>query len=284
MRLARISSRVRSSGASRSISSSKVRLASSIIAHSSPRTSMPWPAQALGVDAARLVAQLVDAQRVGQPPRRVDRDDRDARALGGQAHRQRGRRRRLAHAARARADDDALAAPARAAHSARSSSRARRASRQAVGVEDERQRDDRGAPSAAAQAPQLRALRRARARGRGGAARTAGRSGAASSARRLGGAEALGRSTPLTTTSVDLEPERRRAARRCRVERLVDRHLLGAWPPRRRPSARGRRASRRSYGPGGRSGPRARPRRRCAARSAPRPRGRSPGASRTTRS
>ena len=48
MRLERTSSRVRSSGASSSISSSKVRLASSIIAHSSPRTSMPWPARRLG--------------------------------------------------------------------------------------------------------------------------------------------------------------------------------------------------------------------------------------------
>ena len=48
MRLERTSSRVRSSGARSSISSSKVRLASSIIAHSSPRTSMPWPARRAG--------------------------------------------------------------------------------------------------------------------------------------------------------------------------------------------------------------------------------------------
>src|SRR3954469_3213885 len=41
MRLANTSSRVRSSGASRSISASNVRLASSIIAHSSPRTARP---------------------------------------------------------------------------------------------------------------------------------------------------------------------------------------------------------------------------------------------------
>src|SRR3954471_8302485 len=45
MRLARISSRVAASGASRSITSSNVRLASSIIAHSSPRISTPCGAK-----------------------------------------------------------------------------------------------------------------------------------------------------------------------------------------------------------------------------------------------
>ena len=48
MRLARISSRVAASGASTSMSSSKVRFASSIIAHSSPRSSSPWPAKWAG--------------------------------------------------------------------------------------------------------------------------------------------------------------------------------------------------------------------------------------------
>src|SRR3954447_25259074 len=45
IRLARISSRVAASGASRSITSSNVRLASSIIAHSSPRISTPCGAK-----------------------------------------------------------------------------------------------------------------------------------------------------------------------------------------------------------------------------------------------
>src|SRR4051812_30834101 len=48
MRLANTSSRVRASGARRSISSSNVRLASSIIAHSSPRISTPWAAKRAG--------------------------------------------------------------------------------------------------------------------------------------------------------------------------------------------------------------------------------------------
>src|SRR3954447_6473347 len=45
MRLPRISSRVAASGASRSMTSSNVRFASSIIAHSSPRISTPCPAK-----------------------------------------------------------------------------------------------------------------------------------------------------------------------------------------------------------------------------------------------
>src|SRR3954452_19732002 len=48
MRLASTSSRVRSSGARCSMSWSNVRLASSIIAHSSPRISTPWAAKRLG--------------------------------------------------------------------------------------------------------------------------------------------------------------------------------------------------------------------------------------------
>src|SRR5215213_1431110 len=48
IRLARISSRVAASGDSRSITSSNVRLASSIIAHSSPRISTPWGAKRAG--------------------------------------------------------------------------------------------------------------------------------------------------------------------------------------------------------------------------------------------
>src|SRR5918996_5468675 len=48
MRLESTSSRVAGSGASRSISASNVRLASSISAHSSPRISTPWPAKRSG--------------------------------------------------------------------------------------------------------------------------------------------------------------------------------------------------------------------------------------------
>ena len=68
MRFESTASRVRSSGACHSISSSKVRLASSIIAHSSPSTS--------GVDAPLLVAELGQAERVRQPLGRIDRQHR----------------------------------------------------------------------------------------------------------------------------------------------------------------------------------------------------------------
>jgi hypothetical protein len=47
------------------MSSSKVRLASSIIAHSSPSISIPWPAKRAG-RRARLVAELLEPERVGQ--------------------------------------------------------------------------------------------------------------------------------------------------------------------------------------------------------------------------
>ena len=109
MRLASTSSRVRASGARCSISSSNVRLASSISAHSSPRISTPWAAKRSGVDPPRLVAELLEPERVREPARGVDRDDRDLRAVGRGAHRERGRGRRLAHAAGAGADDDPLA-------------------------------------------------------------------------------------------------------------------------------------------------------------------------------
>ena len=65
--------------------------------------------EALRRDQARLVAELLEPERVGEPPRRVDRDHRDARAVGGGAHGERGGRRGLAHAAGAGADDDPLA-------------------------------------------------------------------------------------------------------------------------------------------------------------------------------
>ena len=62
------------------------------------------------VDQPRLVAELLQPERVREPLRRVDRDDRDLGALGGGAHRERGGGRRLPDAARAGADDDPAAA------------------------------------------------------------------------------------------------------------------------------------------------------------------------------
>ena len=58
------------------------------------------------LDPPRLVVQLDQAERLGQPPGRVDGEDDDAPAGLRRGQRQRRRRRRLAHAAGAAADDD----------------------------------------------------------------------------------------------------------------------------------------------------------------------------------
>ena len=63
----------------------------------------------LGVDPARLVAQLAQAERVGEPLRRVDRQHADAQPAGRHAGRDRRRGRRLADPAGAGADADVLA-------------------------------------------------------------------------------------------------------------------------------------------------------------------------------
>ena len=66
-------------------------------------------ADALGLDQSRLVAELLEAERVRQPPRRVDGHDGDLRAVGRRAHRERGGGRGLAHAAGAGAHHDPAA-------------------------------------------------------------------------------------------------------------------------------------------------------------------------------
>ena len=108
----------------------------------------PVGAEALGVDEPRLVAQLLHPERVGEALGGVDRDDRDPQPVGRHAHRERGRRGRLADAARAGADHDPLAveqrddrchgpdnrgAPGRMAQRLRSGLRARRARRPGTG-------------------------------------------------------------------------------------------------------------------------------------------------------
>ena len=82
--------------ASRPISSSNVRFGSSIIAHSSPLALDPPPRSRARSTSSRLVAQLVQAQRPRQPPRRVDRDQRDLLPPPRQLQADRRRRRRLA--------------------------------------------------------------------------------------------------------------------------------------------------------------------------------------------
>ncbi len=108
----------------------------------------PVGAEALRVDEHRLVAQLLHPERVGESLGGVDRDDRDPQPGGRHAHRERGRRRGLADAARPRADDDPLAfeqrddrchgpdnrgASGRMATGLRSGLRARRARRPGTG-------------------------------------------------------------------------------------------------------------------------------------------------------
>ena len=66
-------------------------------------------AEALGVDEPRLVAELLEPERVGEPPRRVDRHHRDLEPALGHAHRDRGRRGGLPDAARAGAHHDPAA-------------------------------------------------------------------------------------------------------------------------------------------------------------------------------
>ena len=64
--------------------------------------------EAIGRDPARLVLQLLEPERVGEPPGRIDRHDRDLGAARGHPERDRRRGRRLADPARAGADADAL--------------------------------------------------------------------------------------------------------------------------------------------------------------------------------
>ena len=65
--------------------------------------------EALRVDQPRLVAELLEPERVRQPPGGVDGHHGDLGARGGGAHRERGGGRRLADAARAGADHDPAA-------------------------------------------------------------------------------------------------------------------------------------------------------------------------------
>src|SRR5437763_10075388 len=62
------------------------------------------------VDGPGLAGELTQPERLRQPRGGVDRDDSDARAASGDPQRERRRGRRLAHAARAHADADALCA------------------------------------------------------------------------------------------------------------------------------------------------------------------------------
>ncbi len=70
----------------------------------------PLGGQQRGIDPPRLVVELVDAERAGQPAGGVDRHDRHALPFACQPQGERRRRGCLAHAARARADAHALAA------------------------------------------------------------------------------------------------------------------------------------------------------------------------------
>ena len=188
-----------------------MRLASSIIAHSSPRTSMPWPARRVGVDEVRLVAELVDARArwpagaAGSMVTTATRAPSAARPIASAAEvvvlptppepAQMTTRLPARRALTARAP--ASRARARAAASSR---RRRRTAASRPGRARRRRRRRSCARCARARAWAWRA------------ARTSGPSGAASSARDVGGAEALGQHA-VADDEVDLERRRRRAAR-----------------------------------------------------------------------
>ena len=137
----------------------------------------------------------------------------------------------LADAARAGADDDALARPAASSRSvARSSARSspsRASAARAPGVSKTNGSVRTGAsPSAAPQPRQLRRVRRAPGPPAPRAARTARDGGAASSAATSPPRKRCG-ITPLTTTRSSRGPQRVGGQRVAQLERLVDRHLLG---------------------------------------------------------
>ena len=194
------------------MSSSKVRLASSIIAHSSPRTSMPWPARRAGSTRRGSLPSssspsALASRRAGSMVTTATRAP-----CGREAHGQRRRRRRLAHAARARADRRCACprrraltarAPARAPGAATARSRRRRRRTAASAT---------GARAPAAQARSWRALGAGARVARGARRGPRGRRAPPRSARTSAAAKRSG-SMPLADDEVDLERRRRRAAR-----------------------------------------------------------------------
>ena len=181
--------------------------------------------QARGVDEVRLVAELVDA-RARSASRRAGSIVTTATraALGREAHGEGGRRRRLADAARARADDDALAGQARS-HSA-----ALQLARQAREPRRRRPRRRTAAWPRGARAPRRR-RRSCAALGAGARVRVARSADLRAVGRRCSSARASAAakrwaSMPLTTTRPTSRPMSSRSAS-LQGERLVDRHLLG---------------------------------------------------------
>ena len=228
MRLARISSRVSSSGESRSTSSSNVRLGSSVIAHSSPLISTPAAGEARRID-----------ERAGRCPSSSRPSASASRSAGSivttatrapsrrEAHRDRGRGRRLADAARAGADHDALALEALAERAHRTRSRspgelARSTPRRARAGTGRAARPP-GSRARAAVAPAVRAAARARA-WRPRAASTTRSPARPSSAAASAALKRRGL-TRLATASESSRPVRSASARSS-CERLVDRQLL----------------------------------------------------------
>ena len=187
--------------------------------------------EAVGVDEARLVAELVEAERVGQPLGGVDRDDGDAlrpprRAPSRAPPRSSSCPRRPSPRRSRRACPRSRARSQRALQRPRERRRARRASSSSR-RSTKRQRRDRRAPPGGAGA---RAGRAARGRARAARARGAhpGRDGARGLERRaVGGVEAVGQQA----VGDDERRPRGRASSgsaSSQRERLVDRHLLGA--------------------------------------------------------
>ena len=95
------------------------------MAHSSPLIEQARFGKSLGCHEPRLVLELGQAKRVGQAPRGIDGHHRDLGPRGRHAQRDRRRCRRLAHAARASADANALVGQERRQRSQRRLQRGR---------------------------------------------------------------------------------------------------------------------------------------------------------------
>ena len=223
MRLDSTASRVRSSGACSSTSSSKVRFGSSIIAQSSPftgastRCASPSSSASPSALASRRAGSMVSTATL-RPAR--GHAERDGRGRGGLAHSARRRRRRTPPSRRASdRSQPSLQHP-------RQPLELRRADLRLEQVrEREHGRADR-APQAGRCERSVRARRSSESAARVAArASTEPRPPSELEPARLLGAEALRGSTPLTTTASSSMPELV-AQPLLQIDRLVHRDLL----------------------------------------------------------
>ena len=196
------------------MSSSKVRLASSIIAHSSPRSSMPWPAKRAGSTRCGSLPSssspsALASRRAGSIVTTATRAPSAARPMASAAD-------VVVLPTPPEPAQMTMRLPARRALTAqRSSARARRCEPRERRPRTRTAAWPRGRARRGAGA-ELRRAGRGRGRAAWRAARTSGPSGAARERARLGGGEALGEHA-VDDDQVDRRGRCRRAARRCRA-------------------------------------------------------------------